>query len=149
MSTQNDTNARKERPRSGSRALAGVRVLLAEDGPVNRHLTVTLLQRGGAEVDVANDGREAVEKATAGSYDVILMDVQMPEMDGYAATGALRRRGYEGPILALTARDAGGDRERSLRAGCDGHLAKPIRRGNLFAAVRQAAGGPPPREAAG
>lgn len=112
--------------------------MLADDVPDNQLLVRTILQRYGVKVDVAGDGLEAVEKATFGQYDMILMDVQMPRLDGYEATRALRRQGYTKPIIALTARALTGERQTALDAGCSAHLAKPVRPEALLAAVRSA-----------
>ncbi|MFL5339802.1 MAG: PAS domain S-box protein [Gemmataceae bacterium] len=114
-------------------------VLLAEDNPVNQRVAVGLLGRAGHTVEVAATGAEAVAAATFGSFDVILMDVQMPEMDGLAATAAIRRAeraaGRHTPIVALTAHAMKGDRERFLAAGLDGYVSKPFRLDELWAAV--------------
>ena len=115
-------------------------VLLVEDGVDNQLLISTHLQRAGARVQLAENGRIAVEKALAAvlakePFDVILMDMQMPEMDGYAATSELRRKGYKGPIVALTAHAMAGDRERCIAAGCTDYLTKPIGRAKLVDAV--------------
>ncbi len=112
--------------------LAG-RVLLADDGSDNRQMISLMLGKAGASVTVACNGREAVDLAmhawTSGSpFDLILMDMQMTEKDGYAATSELRHAGYTGPIIALTANAMVGDREQSLRAGCDEYTTKPIDR---------------------
>ncbi|MCB9877126.1 MAG: PAS domain S-box protein [Planctomycetes bacterium] len=118
--------------------LRGMRVLLAEDGPDNQRLIAATLRRAGAVVTVVGDGLRAVDTASdaGASFDVILMDMQMPVLDGYAATTELRRRGYDGAIVALTANAMTGDRERCLAAGCDGYASKPLRRGELVQAIR-------------
>ncbi|MBX3393945.1 MAG: response regulator [Phycisphaerae bacterium] len=118
----------------------GRRFLLAEDGPDNQRLICYILQRAGAEVTVVNSGREALNGATDAllrgrPFDVILMDVQMPEMDGLEATMALRARGYSAPIIALTAHAMADDREKCIRAGCDDYATKPIEREKLFASI--------------
>ncbi len=124
-----------------SNALAGKCVLVAEDGEDNMRLIRTLLLKAGAEVVGATNGRIAVELATARTFDVILMDMQMPEMDGIQATKHLRSKEYAGPILALTANALSGERERCIEAGCDDFLTKPIDRDKLVTAVAEHAAG--------
>jgi PAS domain S-box-containing protein len=120
---------------AGGDPLVGVRVLLAEDGADNQLLISTVLRKAGAEVAIADNGRLAVEKALSEPFDVILMDIQMPEMNGYEATRALRVQGYTDPVLALTAHAMDADRERCLAAGCNEHLTKPINRQKMIRTV--------------
>jgi signal transduction histidine kinase/DNA-binding response OmpR family regulator len=108
-----------------------LRILLAEDNPVNRKLAVRLLEKRGHQVTVVSNGREALIALEKSSYDVVLMDVQMPEMDGLEATRILREQEKglvrRQPVLAMTALVMKGDRERCIAAGMDGYLSKPIR----------------------
>ena len=112
--------------------LSGVRILLVEDGPDNQKLLSYMLGKAGANVSIASNGREAVEiveqlgEAEKNSYDLVLMDMQMPEIDGYSATAMLRDLGFYGPIIALTAHAMEGDRQRCLNAGCQDYLTKPV-----------------------
>jgi signal transduction histidine kinase/ActR/RegA family two-component response regulator len=113
-------------------------ILLAEDGPDNQRLISYILRKAGLEVTVVSNGREAVEAVEAGAeFDLIITDMQMPEMDGYAATRHLRESGFNGPILALTAHAMQGDRQRCLDAGCDDYETKPIERLNLLRTVKR------------
>ncbi|MCY3788580.1 MAG: response regulator, partial [Gemmatimonadetes bacterium] len=120
------------------------RILLAEDGAINQQVAVRLLEERGHSVAVVNNGRAAVEQVAAQPFDVVLMDVQMPEMDGIEATAAIRRAeaqtGGHVPIIAMTAHAMKGDRDRFLAAGMDGYVAKPVRPHELYAAVE--GGGP-------
>jgi CheY-like chemotaxis protein len=115
------------------------RVLLAEDHPINQHLVVQLLGKRGHVVKVAVNGRQAVEMSAQEPFDVVLMDVQMPEMNGFEATGEIRRREaalkVHTPIIAMTAYAMKGDRERCLAAGMDAYLSKPIKAAELFSAM--------------
>ena len=108
--------------------LDGIKILLAEDGVDNQRLFKTVLNGAGAQVKIVENGKQAVKKAKKEKFDLILMDMNMPEMDGYEATSLLRDQGYLGPILALTANAMVEDRQRCHQAGCDGYLAKPIDR---------------------
>ena len=144
-----------ERPSGARPALAPVavpmeplacRVLLVEDGPDNQRLIATILRKAGAEVTVAGNGQagcDLVREATIRGepYDVVLMDMQMPVLDGYEATAQLRRGGYRRPVIALTAHAMQGERERCLAAGCDDFLCKPITRAALVDTVRRYAKG--------
>ncbi|MEZ4421834.1 MAG: response regulator [Gemmatimonadota bacterium] len=118
----------------------GLRVLVAEDNPVNQMVIVSLLERAGCEVDLAVDGQAAVERAGASSYDLVLMDCQMPELDGFEATARIRTeeagRSHL-PIVAMTAHVMEGDRERCLHAGMDDYLAKPIKPTELHRVLEQ------------
>jgi CheY-like chemotaxis protein len=102
------------------------RVLIAEDNPANQLLIQTLLTKMGVQTALACDGAEAVEKASAASFNLILMDVQMPKLNGLEATLILRKKGNLTPIVALTAHAMEGDRQKCLDAGCDNYLSKPI-----------------------
>jgi signal transduction histidine kinase/FixJ family two-component response regulator len=120
-------------------ARRSLRVLLAEDNPVNQEVAATVLRKRGHRVDIVGDGREAVAAATRERYDVVLMDVQMPEMDGLAATRAIRvlPEGRGQRIIALTAHASGAERERCLAAGMNGYLTKPFKSQDLFALVEE------------
>ncbi|NLX96702.1 MAG: response regulator [Rhodopirellula sp.] len=125
---------------SASDASLKCRVLIAEDGPDNQRLLSLFLKKAGAEVSIAENGQIAHDAALAARdagtpFDVILMDMQMPVMDGYSATGKLRAAGYAGPIIALTAHAMSADRDRCLDAGCDDYMTKPVNRKNLVALV--------------
>jgi CheY-like chemotaxis protein len=142
------TDARGEK---SPRKVEGARVLLAEDGPDNQRLIRHHLERAGVRVELVSNGVEACEayrraEASGTPFDVILMDMQMPEMDGYTATGVLRREGCRTPILALTAHAMPADRQRCLDAGCNDHLTKPIDRSLLVEAIRRWVEMPPHQE---
>jgi len=131
------------RPRRTARAL---RVLVAEDNPTNQTVLFALLDQQGHHVAMVNNGRLAVERVAQEPFDLILMDVQMPEMSGLEATAAIRaaerHTGGHIPIVALTARAMTGDREQCLAAGMDAYVPKPVRAGELFAAIDALIGAP-------
>jgi two-component system, sensor histidine kinase and response regulator len=113
-------------------------VLVAEDNPVNQKLAIALLRRRNAVVTIATNGVEAVSLWASGDYDLVLMDIQMPEMDGLEACGIIRSRELTGqriPIVAVTARAMTGDREECLAAGMDAYLSKPIRSAELLETI--------------
>ena len=118
-------------------SIRGAKVLLAEDNEINQEIAIELLEDVGLVVTVANNGKEAVEKAEQFTYDCILMDMQMPEMDGYEATRTLRKKSQfkKLPIIAMTANAMAGDREKCLEAGMNDHVSKPINIKELFDAL--------------
>ncbi|MBN1489548.1 MAG: response regulator, partial [Phycisphaerae bacterium] len=124
----------------GTLVLQGCRILLVEDGPDNQRLIAHLLKKAGATVTVAGNGKAGVDVALAArneamAFHVILMDMQMPVMDGYQATETLRQKGFAGPIIALTAHAMEGDREGCLEVGCNAYVAKPINRQELIETI--------------
>lgn len=124
----------------GQPVLHGCRIMLVEDGPDNQRLISHFLQRAGAAVTVAESGEAALRAIFAARtaelrFHVVLMDMQMPVMDGYTATRLLRGEGYTGPIIALTAHAMTSDRERCLACGCDEYVSKPVNRASLIETV--------------
>jgi PAS domain S-box-containing protein len=117
--------------------LSGVRILVTDDSPDNLLLIQRLLSLQGAVVDTASSGQEALTKTVDSEYDIILMDIQMPEMDGFEATRLMRQRGYKSPIIALTAHAVGRDQERSLKMGFNDYIVKPIDKRALVNALLQ------------
>jgi CheY-like chemotaxis protein/HPt (histidine-containing phosphotransfer) domain-containing protein len=109
-------------------ALTGRRVLIVDDGETNRRLLNVFLKQTGAVVEMAENGRIAVDLAMTRDFDAILMDMQMPVLDGYSATRELRSRGLTVPIIALTAHAMAGEEQKCRDAGCDGYLSKPVSR---------------------
>ncbi|WP_417385312.1 response regulator [Gimesia sp.] len=127
-------------PEAQAFALKGKKVLLAEDGPDNQKLITFILKKSGAEVTVAENGEAALHAALRAMeigllYDAILMDMQMPILDGYGATRQIREQGYSGPIISLTANAMEGDREKCISVGCNDHLTKPIDRRKLVSMI--------------
>ena len=135
------TKPRAARPRSQAR------LLMAEDNPVNREVARTVLDLLGYSVTCVTDGRQAVEALRAEHYDLVLMDCEMPEMDGYEATRLIRHPDGKVldpriPIIAVTAAAMAGDRERCLEAGMDDYISKPVRASSLIELVERYCGQP-------
>jgi PAS domain S-box-containing protein len=127
------------KPKHGSESaniLDGIRVLLADDSKDNQFLVVRMLTRFGAIVETADDGVQAFRAGVNGNFDIVLMDIQMPKMDGYEATRSLREAGFEKPIIALTAHAMAEERSKSKAAGCDEHLTKPLNQDELIDAIQ-------------
>jgi CheY-like chemotaxis protein len=120
---------------------SGLRILLAEDNPVNQVLAIRLLEKRGHKVVLAENGKAAIEALEKQSFDLVLMDVQMPEVDGHQATKVIREReattGIHIPIIAVTAHAMVGDKEECLRAGMDSYISKPLDANKLFAVIEE------------
>ena len=134
--------ASEEASSGTSRPLQSARILVVEDMMVNQAIIATLLRDAGAQVAIADNGAIGVQKVMQDMdngllFDVVLMDMQMPVMDGYEATAFLRKHGYQRPIVAVTAHALSGDREKTLKAGCDDYIAKPIDNKTLIEVVRK------------
>jgi two-component system, sensor histidine kinase and response regulator len=117
---------------------ASPRILMAEDNPINQRVGMLILQRAGFIIEVVGDGNEAVQAHMANPYDLILMDCQMPSMDGFEASRQIRAAKTKQPIIiAVTANALAGERERCLGAGMDDYLSKPFQAEQLVAVVRK------------
>jgi two-component system sensor histidine kinase/response regulator len=114
--------------------LRGIRILVAEDNPTNQEIALAILEGAGIVVEIANNGKKAVEALQRSRFDAVLMDIQMPEMDGYEATRIIRKdsKFKSMPIIAMTAHAMKGDEEKCLKAGMDGYVSKPISQDRLF-----------------
>jgi CheY-like chemotaxis protein len=128
-------------PAGASNVLPPLRILLAEDGLVNQEVAVGLLEIAGHTVEVAHNGRQAVEAIKQEAFDLILMDLEMPEMDGFEATRLIREReeamGERIPIIAMTAHAVSGFRDRCLATGMDGYVSKPIELKELLRVMQE------------
>jgi CheY-like chemotaxis protein len=116
------------------------RILIADDNEVNRLIALRMVQQAGYQAEAVPDGRRAVDEALSGRFDLVLMDVHMPEMDGFEATENIRRtedHTRHTPVIAMTARAMAGDRERCLQAGMDDHVSKPVRREQLIGVIER------------
>jgi len=115
-----------------------IRILMAEDNPINQRVGKLILQRAGFQIDLASDGNEALEAHRSAPYDLILMDCQMPTMDGFEASRQIRQLEQPQPvIIAVTANALVGERERCLNAGMDDYLSKPFQAEQLIAVVQK------------
>jgi len=135
------TSSRGGRPVQASRVTSPLRILLAEDNPVNRKIAVRMLEKRGHNVEVVTTGAEALARLEQDSFDLLLTDIHMPQMDGFETTAAIRAReqgtGEHLPIIAMTALAMKGDEERCLAAGMDGYISKPMRANELFETVER------------
>lgn len=122
----NSENSKTKTAAPQSQALQGLRILVVDDAPDNQKLIWHYLTKQGAQVESAENGLIGLNKALQDHFDVILMDIQMPEMDGYTATQELRKSGYRKPIIALTAHAMSEAREKCFKSGCSAYLSKPI-----------------------
>lgn len=120
-----------------TKRLEGVRVLLAEDSEDNETLVRLYLEKEGAVITYAHNGLEALDRLKDSDFDIVLMDIQMPLLDGLEATRQMRQKGFQKPIVALTAHAMKDDVEKSLKAGCDTHLTKPIRGESLIEEIQK------------
>lgn len=125
-------SSKKDPCHSDATQLLGLKVLVADDAPDNLALIVRMLEIAGAFVDVAENGQSAVHMARHKDYDIILMDLQMPVMDGYKAVEHIRAQGFSRPIVAITAHARHEEKVRCLASGFDEHLAKPLDRHALI-----------------
>ena len=130
---------RHEQEAEALKYIRGARVLLVEDNEINQQVALEILEGAGLNVSLAENGQEAVSALKEKDYDVVLMDIQMPVMNGYEATGAIRSdpRFEDLPIIAMTAHAMAGDEDKSLQAGMNGHVTKPIDPGQLFATLQK------------
>ncbi len=129
--TGSDTKSAEKK----NQALQDLRILIADDSSDNRVLVQLILSKQGAMVEIAKNGLEAFSMGMNGTFDIILMDIQMPEMDGYEATRALREAGFKKPIIALSAHAMSEDRTKTIASGCNEHITKPINQVELCEAI--------------
>lgn len=137
LSQSTESDKLKKAFQNEKEVLRDVNILLVDDAPDNQTVIGLFLGLAGAHVEYADNGEEGVEKALTGNYNVVLMDIQMPRVDGYEATRRLRAQGYKTPIIALTAHALKEERDRCLSIGCTDHFTKPIDRAKLISLVDQ------------
>lgn len=130
-----ETSKQRTNSPEGITRLPAGQILVVDDGDANRRLIKLILERAGCQVTEAENGKLGLEKALANDFDLILMDMQMPVMDGYRATAAIREGGVKTPVIALTANAMTGDREKCITAGCDDFLAKPVKIDEVLSTV--------------
>jgi CheY-like chemotaxis protein len=130
-------DARETEPVQAHKAESDPRILIVEDNIVNQKVVTAVLRKGGFAIEIANDGQEALARLNAGNFDLVLMDVQMPVLDGLEATRQIRKDGRWSnlPIVAMTAHAMSGDKERCLEAGMNGYISKPVHPAHLLATV--------------
>ena len=143
-----DADAARAAPARPETAPRPLRILLAEDNLVNQKVALALLKKLGVQADAVANGVETLEALDVVPYDLILMDMQMPVLDGYHATSLLRSHGYQFPIVALTAHTIAGERESCLAVGCDDYLTKPVERKSFVSFVSKYCGTDRPQPAA-
>jgi CheY-like chemotaxis protein len=139
VSLANGTMAAGNSKLQGSDALKGIKILVVDDSADLRLLVSRILGKHGAEIRQAGNGQEGVEAALAGNFDLVLMDLQMPVMDGYSATQKLREAGFQKPIVAITAHAMTEARAKAQNVGCDGHITKPLSPIDLVSTVARLA----------
>lgn len=126
-----------DKPKETKAVLTGIKILLVDDAPDNLVLVKCILAKAGASVETATDGVEGILKATSANFDLIVMDIQMPRLNGYEATARLREMDYKQPIIALTAHALKEDREKCLQAGCSSYLSKPVISQTLIGTIQE------------
>jgi signal transduction histidine kinase/CheY-like chemotaxis protein len=131
------SSSMRSRSTAGQKRLSGLKVLLADDSLDNQDLFTQMLSDEGAQVEVVENGFLAIERAMKRDFNVVLMDIQMPELDGFQAASSLRQKGYSRPIVALTARAISDDKERSIFSGFDDYITKPVSRSMLIQTVKR------------
>jgi len=129
---QAEKAAREPQQEKAALSFAGMRALVVEDNPSNQKLIKLILEKQGLTVVVAENGKIGVDCVSRERFDIILMDIQMPVMNGFEATNEMRRLGIKTPIIAVTANAIKGDREKCLEAGCDEYVTKPIEKAKLL-----------------